>query len=195
LRLKSNVELEILRYNLSSMINDKRTEPLLFCTQNPDEKVLKILRRGFVLELPWLILFVLVIGLLTYLGPFIPNFIMNKDAISLVDFVRVSLIIMGLAYGLNRYFNWFYSVNIITNQRLLDFEFNELGIKSITECQIKNIQSVNIKNEGFLSFLFGLATLNILTSGDNPNIDFEYIYNSNEIQDLVSDLTRGAHTK
>ena len=177
------------------MIKDKRTEPLSFCTQNSDEKVFKILRRGFVLELPWLILFVLSIGLLTYVGPLISNFFNNKEVISLIDFVRVCLVIMGLAYGLNRYFNWFYSVNIITNQRLLDFEFNELGIKSITECQIKNIQSVNIKNEGFLSFLFGLATLNILTSGDNPNIDFEYIYNSNEIQDLISDITRGSHAK
>ena len=177
------------------MINDKRTEPLLFCTQNPDEKVIKILRRGFVLELPWLILFTLVIGLLTYVGAFIPTYITIKDLASVLDFTRVSLIIMALAYGLNRYFNWFYSVNIISNQRLLDFEFNELGLKSITECQIKNIQSVNIKNEGFLSFLFGLATLNVLTSGDNPNIDFEYIYNSNEIQDIISDLTREAHHK
>jgi hypothetical protein len=177
------------------MITEPRIEPLLFCTQNPDEKVLKILRRGFVLELPWLILFTLVIGLLAYIGAFIPSFIANKDLASVLDFTRVSLTIMALAYGLNRFFNWFYSINIISNQRLLDFEFSELGIKSITECQIKNIQSVNIKNEGFLSFLFGLATLNILTSGDNPNIDFEYIYNSNEIQDIISDLTRAAHHK
>lgn len=177
------------------MITEPRIEPQLFCTQNPDEKVLKILRRGFVLELPWLILFTLVIGLLTFLGAYIPSFVTNKELASVLDFSRISLTIMALAYGLNRYFNWFYSVNIISNQRLLDFEFSELGIKSITECQIKNIQSVNIKNEGFLSFLFGLATLNILTSGDNPNIDFEYIYKSNEIQDIVSDLTRGVHHK
>jgi len=195
LKLKSNVSDKILSYNLSNMITEPRIEPLLFCTQNPDEKVIKILRRGFVLELPWLILFTLVIGLLAYIGAFIPSFISNKDLASVLDFARVSLTIMALAYGLNRFFNWFYSVNIISNQRLLDFEFNELGIKSITECQIKNIQSVNIKNEGFLSFLFGLATLNVLTSGDNPNIDFEYIYNSNEIQDIISDLTRGTYHK
>ena len=173
------------------VIDEERIEPQLFCIQNPDEKVLKVLRRGFVLELPWILLISGIIYLIFELHRYLPLDKLNSELRNFLDFFRVISTVFILTYSLNRFFNWFYSVNIITNQRILDFEFSEIGVKSITECQIKHIQSVSIQNEGLLSFLFGLATLKILTSGDNPNIDFEFISKSNDIQDLISDLARG----
>ena len=128
-------------------------EHLVFSIQNQDEKVIKIIRSAFILQLPWLILCSIIVSGLFYLG--------------LV-------------------------VNIITTQRILDFNFSDIGIKSIQECLIKNIQSVSVRNtRSIVGFIFGVSTLEILTSGDNPNIVFEDIYKGNEIQDIISDLTRG----
>jgi len=173
------------------VIDEERLEPQLFCIQNPDEKVLKVLRRGLILELPWMILTTGIVLFILQIGKFLPISNLNAELRDFIDFLRVISIVFIAAFSLNKFLNWLYSVNIITNQRILDFEFSEIGVKSITECQIKHIQSVSIQNEGLLSFLFGLATVKILTSGDNPNIDFEFISNSNEIQDLISDLARG----
>lgn len=172
-------------------IMEERLEPQLFCIQNPDEKVIKVLRRGLVLELPWMILITGIILLILEIGKFLPINTLSAEIKDFIEFLKIISIVFICSFALNKFLNWFYSVNIITNQRVLDFEFSEIGVKSITECQIKHIQSVSIKNEGLLSFLFGLATIQILTSGDNPNIDFEFISNSNEIQDLISDLARG----
>ena len=164
-----------------------------FCNQNPDEKVIKVLRRGFILELGWIITSVVVFLVISTLKDFVGVTLTQKEVKDLVITFLNTGILFLLFYSFNKYLNWFYSVNIITNQRIIDFEFKELGIKNIVECQVKNIQSVSVKNEGFASFIFGLATLHILTSGDNPNIDFEFIYNSNEVQDLISDMTRGIY--
>lgn len=170
----------------------KALNNLVFCNQNPDEKVLKIIRRGFVLELKWILPHMLIFLALFYAKFFVLNPgqypIYIRDIIE--TFVNTAFLFVILSAFL-KYINWFYSVNVVTNQRLMDFEFKELGFKSIVECQLKNIQSVSVKNEGFFSFIFGLSTLHILTSGDNPNIDFEFIYNANEVQDLISDMTRG----
>jgi uncharacterized membrane protein YdbT with pleckstrin-like domain len=96
-------------------------------------------------------------------------------------------------FTLNRISDWFYSVNLVTNQRVIDFEFSGIGVKKVVETDMRNIQSVTIESSGFLSFIFGLSTIHILTSGDNPNIDLEYISNANEIQDLISDLSRSTN--
>jgi hypothetical protein len=98
-------------------------------------------------------------------------------------------------FTLNRLSDWFYSVNLVTNQRVIDFEFSGLGVKKIVETDMRNIQSVTIESSGFLSFFFGLSTIHILTSGDNPNIDLEFISNANQIQVLISDLARSTYKK
>jgi hypothetical protein len=168
---------------------------ITFCNQNPDEKVIKVLRRGFILELGWIIpsivIFILIYTLQSYISITVPDKTIQE---LIAVFLNAGILFLAF-FSFNKYLNWFYSVNIITNQRIIDFEFKDLGLKNIVECQVKNIQSVSVKNEGFASFIFGLATLHILTSGDNPNIDFEFIYNSNEIQDLISDMTRGVYPK
>jgi uncharacterized membrane protein YdbT with pleckstrin-like domain len=180
----------MLGFSLKRKLND-----LVFCNQNPDEKVIKILRRGFILELGWITLYLAIFAGLIVVRFFASEFAPNENLNSLLStFLNAAFIFLGL-FALNNFINWFYSVNIITNQRLIDFEFKDLGFKSIVECQVKNVQSVSIRNEGFFSFIFGLSTIHILTSGDNPNIDFEFIYNSNEIQDLISDMTRGIYPK
>ena len=172
-----------------------QSNPHLFFIQHDDEKVIKIIRRSLVTELPWVLVSITLVTILLFIAVN-ENLIFNSpDLSNFIKYIVYSLILFISIYDFNRFLNWFYSVNIITNERLLDFDFKELGIKSIVECQLKDIQSVSIKNEGFLSFIFGLSTLEVLTSGDNPNIDFEFISGSNEIQDLISDLSRGVKSK
>jgi hypothetical protein len=167
-------------------------EHLVFSIQNQDEKVIKIIRSAFILQLPWLIVCSIIVSGLFYLGIEIPFLISDTKIAGIANFVTFCLTLATLFFALNKYFCWFYSVNIITTQRILDFNFSDIGIKSIQECLIKNIQSVSIRNtRSIVGFVFGVSTLEILTSGDNPNIVFEDIYKGNEIQDIISDLTRG----
>lgn len=167
----------------------------LFYMQHDEEKVIKLLRRSLVTEIPWVFVSISIIFILLFIAGFEELIPASPELSGFIRFIVYTLILFITIYDFNRFLNWFYSVNIITNERLLDFEFKEIGIKSIVECKLKDIQSVTIKNEGFLSFIFGLSTIQVLTSGDNPNIDFEFIANANEIQDLISDLSREAHKK
>lgn len=168
---------------------------LIFYLQHEEEKVLKILRRSLVIELPWVFLSIIMVTVLLLIGSNETVIMDNPELSGFIKYIVYSLVLFIAIYDFNRFLNWFYSVNIISSERLLDFEFKELGIKNIVECQLKNIQSVTLKNEGFLSFIFGLSTVQVLTSGDNPNIDFEFIAGGNQIQDLISDLAREINKK
>lgn len=164
-----------------------------FINQNDDEEVYMVIRKSFIVELPWLIISTILIILVLNLNLILGSYFNINLEYDLVYFIQFSLAFAVLTYMFNKFFNWFYTINIITNQRIIDFDFAHLGDKRIVETQIKNVQSVTVKNIGFASFLFGLSTLQILTSGDNPNIDFDYISDAYIASDLISDLTRGVH--
>lgn len=164
-----------------------------FINQNDDEIVYAIIRKSFLVELPWLIISTILIILIPNANVLLGNYFEINLEFDLIYFIQFSLTLALLTYMVNKFFNWFYTINIITNQRIIDFDFTHLGDKSIVETQVKNIQSVTVKNIGFASFLFGLSSLQILTSGDNPNINFDYINDAYKASDLISDLTRGVH--
>jgi hypothetical protein len=164
-----------------------------FINQNDDEVVYMIIRKSFIVELPWLIISTFLIIILLNLNTILGDYFNINLEYDLIYFIQFSLAFAVLTYMSNKFFNWFYTINIITNQRIMDFDFTHLGDKNIVETLIKNVQSVTVKNIGFASFIFGLSTLQILTSGDNPNITFDYISNASKASDLISDLTRGVH--
>ena len=168
----------------------KKANQSTFCIQKADEVIKKVLRRGFIMEVPW-IFGVSVSAILLIVFPFVTTgTFTDKNLIGITTFVVINLLFFLGLYTFNRLLNWFYSVNIITDQRLLDFEFSDLGHKNIVECRLENIQSISLQNQGLLSFLFRLSTIKVLTSGDNPNVDFEFIENPTQTQNLISDLTR-----
>jgi hypothetical protein len=164
-----------------------------FINQNEDEEVFAVLRRSFIVELPWLITSTILFLIFLNLTSLAENYFNTQLDYELLYFIQFSLALAMLTYMLNKFFNWFYSVSIVTNQRIIDFDFNHLGDKNIVETLTKNVQSVTVKNVGFVSFVFGLSQVQILTSGDNPNIEFDYISDAYKTSDLISDLTRGVH--
>lgn len=164
-----------------------------FLGQNPDEEILGITRRGFVVELKWFLPVLAAYYLLVINYQFLELLLGSIFTASYISFIRILIFLFVTIFTLNRLSDWFYSINLVTNQRVIDFEFSGLGIKKIVETDIRNIQSVTIGSAGFLSFFFGLSTIHILTSGDNPNIDLEFISNANQIQDLISDLARSTN--
>lgn len=164
-----------------------------FINQNDDEEVYLVVRKSFIVELPWLILSTILLVSFLNLNTLVSVFLNIDLNFDLFYFIQFSLALAVLTYMVNKFYNWFYTVNIITNQRIIDFDFEHLGDKNVVETLVKNIQSVTVKNIGFSSFVFGLSRIQILTSGDNPNIEFDYISDAYKTADLISDLTRGVH--
>lgn len=168
---------------------------LTFCIQKEGEHIKKVIRKSLIIEIPWIfgvsgIFILLVITQISLSG-----IALEKNLLGLLTFIIMSLMIFLGLYSFNRLLNWFYSVNIITDQRLLDFEFSDIGGKNIVECELADIQSITLQNQGLLSFLFRLSTIKILTSGDNPNVDFEFIEHPTKVQNLISDLARKVQNK
>lgn len=145
-----------------------------FRGQHRQEKIVLLLRRHWVTNLGWLtlsfILFILpVFGIpffnLTDLLPFsVP-----------INFVLVGIAFWYLAtfgYILLNFLFWFFNVNIVTSERIIDVDFIYLLYNEITSTIISKVEDVTYKRGGFLGALFDFGNVFVQTAGTEVNIEF-----------------------
>lgn len=134
-----------------------------FETQNEGETVLLLLRSHPVVNLSWIALVLLLAPIPFFWGSF-PLIESLTPTLSL--FVSI-LWYLGLAlFALMKFLSWFYSVFIVTDERVIDVDFYGFLYKNIDVTQIKNIEEVNYSQAGVLAHTFNFGNVIVQTSSE-----------------------------
>ncbi len=70
----------------------------------------------------------------------------------------------------------------------MDIDFRGLTYKNISEAPIKNIEDVTSNVSGFFGTTFNYGYVDIQTSAEKREFEFENVTNPAKIRDLISDL-------
>jgi len=162
-----------------------RPRNLRFETQEKKEKIVLLLRRHPITNIPWILLTILLV--------FAPFFI--KSFISL-DFIPgnyqfilfLCWYLLTFAFSFERFLTWFFNVNILTDERVIDVNFPTLLYRDITEAKIDKIQDVNIKTGGYIRSLFNFGDVLIQTAGAIPEICFEAVPDPQRVSQVINQL-------
>ena len=158
---------------------------LRFETQEKKEKILLLLRRHPITNVPWILLTILLV--------FAPAFI--KSFISL-DFIPgnyqfilfLCWYLFTFAFAFEKFLTWFFNVSILTDERVIDIDFPTLLYRDITEAKIDRIQDVNIKTGGYVRSLFNFGDVLIQTAGAIPEIRFEAVPDPQRVSQVINQL-------
>lgn len=158
---------------------------LTFETQAAEEEILFVLRRHLITNVPWLL-----ITLLMLLAP------LSLRYIPLIDFLParyqlISIIIwylITIAFILESFLSWYFNVNIITDERIIDIDFYSLIYKEVSETKIENIQDVTYKMGGVVRALFNFGTVYVQTAGEKPEFEFEDVPNPSQVTKIINRL-------
>lgn len=156
-----------------------------FATQDPEEKVLLILRKHPVTQVPW-ILFVIV-------GIIMPSFI---DPGAFLDFLPIKLQIAStiawymavLIFGIESFLSWYYNVNIITDERVIDIDFTSLMFRNVTSAQLGKVEDVTSTAYGFMGTVFDYGDIRIQTAGAEVDIVFDLVPKPTLVARLLNEL-------
>lgn len=165
-----------------------------FETQEPDEKIILLLRRHFITNLRWIVAgaFFLILPLLLLplilSDDFFNILVSIPDSYVLVVTLLYYLVVIG--YILTQFATWFYQVGIITHERVIDVDFNTLLSRSIAYTEIEGIVDVEVLQGGFLQGLFNYGTVDVQTEGIEANFEFTNIPEPTAVADTLSDLMR-----
>lgn len=156
-----------------------------FSTQAPNEKVILLLRQHPVTQVGWMLL---AVG-----GVFFPSLLNTIDFLGFLPerfqfaaMIGWYLLIMG--FVIESFLKWYYNVYIITDERIIDVDFNSLLFRNISSAKIDNIEDTTAKTAGFLSALFDYGSVVIQTAAEKREFEFDGVPQPSKVTTLINDL-------
>jgi hypothetical protein len=169
---------------------------ICFSTQNKSEWIYIIARKSIVLNIPWIfnsiIYAVAIPALVLFLNSFFHDFLISvfsylnqTQLFALVFAYFLSIFI----YVVNNIAVWYFNVYIVTNERILDYDFFSFSGFKISEAGLTNVEDVTQAQKGFLRSLFNFGTISIQTAGDKLQFIFDDVPNPNFVRNIIVDLS------
>lgn len=160
-----------------------------FATQAANEQILLVLRQHPITQLPWILMAIVLI-----VAPFIATPFISDAFSSLSVPVSYQIVITSFwylatfAFILSNFVLWYFNVNIITNQRVLDIDFPSLLIQEVSGTHIEQIEDVEYRQIGAIAGLFDYGDVFVQTAGPETNIEFLHVPHPKQAVKLILDL-------
>lgn len=160
-----------------------------FSGKEDDEDVVLIVRRSFAAFIPQyaLILALLLspVGLFILLGAL--DFT-SGSAVAIGIGGAITLFLIAVTVAFDTFLKWYFSVNIITDQRIIDVDFVNVMYHRFSETQLEKIEDVTHEVTGILGSLFDFGSVYLQTAASVPEFQFENIPRPRDVQDTLLDL-------
>lgn len=163
---------------------------VVFETQGRSERVILLLRRHPVTQISWII-FSLLLAAIPLVGvplvleaDVLPDFLTGNSLIFLIFFWY--LVLFGFVFM--QFLLWFYNVNIVTNERIVDIDFPFLLYKESTATRINQIEDITHRRGGFARTTFNFGDVFVQTAGAQPNIEFLDIPRPSDVVRTIVDI-------
>ena len=156
-----------------------------FETRESEEKVILFLRKHFITNIPWIFT-----GLIMLLAPIVVMYLSILESVpSNFRFIFMMIwYLITMADILESFLTWFFNVNVITDERIVDIDFHNLIYKEVSDANIDKIQDVTYKMGGVIRTLFNYGDVMIQTASEVPNFDFSAVPYPDKVAKVLQDL-------
>jgi hypothetical protein len=84
---------------------------------------------------------------------------------------------------------------VVTNQRLINFEYKGLFSREVAECAIENIQDVSFNIDGVIQTLLHIGNISVQTAAEKRQFTLEHVGNPEEVKNLICEAQMNAKAK
>lgn len=165
-----------------------------FAEQETDEKIELFLRQHWITNVPWI--------LFTFFAFFVPVISLQIDIFLGFNFsflvpstfliaAVVLWYLLVLAYVFEKFLSWYFNIYIVTNQHVVDINFNSILSREVLEAGVENVESASSKIKGVIRSLFNYGDVVVQTAAENQQITFLAVPRPDMVADRINDL-RGA---
>lgn len=156
-----------------------------FINQQEDERIVLMLREHPVTNIPWLLMCVVaaVVPMLI-----LPTNIFAGIPVRFVVMGTVGWYVLIFAFGLEKFLKWYYSVFIVTNERVVDIDFYNLVHRVVTTANLNHIEEPRMITGGFIRSIFQYGDVTVSTAAEDPSIEAEAVPWPNRVVDIISRL-------
>lgn len=156
-----------------------------FETQDPEEKILMMLRAHWITNIPWVIMSIILIlapGVLSSF-PLLTSFPLKFRLIFVIIWYLVALM-----YVFEKFLSWFFNLSIITDERIVDVDFINLTTKKVSDCDLDKIQDVSFTNSGAFGTIFNYGNVTVQTAAELVEFVFDNVPDPAKVADVLQHL-------
>jgi hypothetical protein len=156
-----------------------------FFNEQKDEIEVLLLRAhpitnlGWILT-SWLMLAIAVTVPFELLFPIDPKFIFVG---------RLVWCLLTLGYAFEKFLDWYYSVFIVTNERVVDIDFVNLLTRDVAYGTLNHIEEPNLVSGGFMQTLFRYGHIYIPTAAERSTLEALSIPYPDKVINIISELS------
>lgn len=141
---------------------------LKFETQETDEKIILFLRQHPIVNLGWILLAIGMLFLPT-LWDFLPvTWLPARFQLMTI----IGWYLLVLAFVLERFLGWYFNVYIVTDERIVDIDFEGLAYRNLSIAQLGHIEDVTFRQAGTMGAIFNYGDVFIQTAAEQREFDF-----------------------
>jgi uncharacterized membrane protein YdbT with pleckstrin-like domain len=156
-----------------------------FDIQDSEEHVILLLRKHWITNITWI--FLAIIFMIAPLA--LASFPMLSFLPANYQFMAVIVwYLFTTAFIFEQFLSWYFNIYLVTDQRVIDYDFSNLLYKGSADADIEKIQDVSYKTGGIAQVIFNFGDLLIETAGAIPNLDFEKVPNPAYVAKVLHNL-------
>ncbi|PIU03498.1 hypothetical protein COT44_03570 [Candidatus Shapirobacteria bacterium CG08_land_8_20_14_0_20_39_18] len=158
---------------------------LNFETRDDTEEVVLLLRRHVITNIPWII-----IAIIMLFAPLVLSFFPLLSFLPLRFQFMATIIwyLLTTAFIFENFLSWYFNVYLVTNERIIDYDFFNLLYKNTSDAELNKIQDINVQMGGLSQTLFNYGTVLIETAGEIPNLEFDLVPNPAYVVKVIREL-------
>ena len=159
--------------------------------EDTGEKILYLFRRSFITNLRWIFSTGIMLLIPFVASLFYESAINNQAQTISPQFAGTIVILWYLVtfgFAFHSFLMWYFNVYIISDKKIVDIDFRGFLYKNISEAPIKNIEDVTSNVSGLFGTTFNFGYVDIQTSAEKREFEFENVSNPSKIRDLIADL-------
>ena len=162
-------------------------DKLEFETRQKDERVVLFLRKHPITNLGWLVAAFLMI-LAPIMLIFFPFFSYIKLPPTYQAMAIMGWYMITTAYAVENFLSWYFNVEIVTDERIVDIDFHNLIYKEVSDANIDRIQDVTYKMGGVARTIFNYGDVHIQTAAEVAAFDFNAVPNPDKVAKVLQEL-------
>ncbi len=162
-----------------------------FEEQREGEMLYLMIRKHWITNVPWIAVCVALFALPFIGHVFLSNFF--PDIFGVVNgifqfLVYVFWYVALFVYAFEQFLLWFFTINIITGDRIVDIDFHGLFSKDFAEVQLIKIQDVHSEVVGPVAVMFNYGTVTVQTAAEQTIIEFDHVPHPDQISKFIGEL-------
>jgi len=162
-----------------------RPKKFNFETKQKQEETILLLRRHVITQLR-AVLIVLLMAIAPLFLTYIPLLEFLPPRFRFISVLMWYLLVFAVA--IEKFLSWYFNVNIITDERILDIDFYNLIYKEITDAEIENIEDVTMTVGGVMQTVFNYGNVSVQTAAEVPQIEFEQVPNPGLVVQVLKNM-------